>query len=511
MELTIAANKENNTAHNMELTITANKGECTGATAITPYKAKYEAKKPRYISKVEKKDAYAMTSKSTKFSFRTKRRETTSKAPQAIPKIPQSLTVTFTDEDMQEEDSDYNRPSYVSGYLCEVKINKILVDGGSAMNILPLHILKLLNISTEDLQPTCVMIQGFNQGGQRELGKVSLHLVIGELETISWSHVIDSKSTYNVLLGRPWIHSSDVVPSTLHQYLKYYKDGSKRTIKAYENPFTIKESHFVDAKYYQRKKTSEAQPKEEPDACKAARPTHPDTSEKVTEALKGLTLPLTQAKEVASTSLKGFVTQVQGSKIEHGMLNPKAYDLLVKAGFDPAKDVGMGKLPPEVIEGKVHGLSEIQKMLQCKGYIIKSSTAGFWYALKQPLHSLISNIQVLRKRVANYYIVDAGQEHRRNPRAAKTIRSQKKTKADGQPHSKDINPKFYQINLKPRQGGKPNRSTLGDRSLKNEGTTQGGGPTLIRGQKSRVLPTQPQTKTGWETKRIDSRRLLAQE
>ncbi|GAA0184177.1 hypothetical protein LIER_31465 [Lithospermum erythrorhizon] len=102
-------------------------------------------------------------------------------------------------------------------------------------------------------------------------------------------------------------------------------------IKADKNPLAIDESHFVDAKYYQRNKTSEAQPKEAQEAPKAAQPTHPNENEEVIEALKGLTLPLTQAEEVASTPLKGFFTLVQGSKIEYGMPNPKAYDLLVKA------------------------------------------------------------------------------------------------------------------------------------------------------------------------------------
>ncbi|GAA0174311.1 hypothetical protein LIER_27732 [Lithospermum erythrorhizon] len=109
----------------------------------------------------------------------------------------------------------------------------------------------------------------------------------------------------------------------------------------------------------QRKRTSESQPKEAQEAPRTAQPTHPSTNEEVIQALKGLTLPLTQVEETASTLLKSFVTPVQTPEIEHGMPNPKAYDLLVKAGYDPAKDAGMVKPPPEVTEGKVHGLNEI--------------------------------------------------------------------------------------------------------------------------------------------------------
>ncbi|GAA0138807.1 hypothetical protein LIER_00481 [Lithospermum erythrorhizon] len=62
-------------AHDMELTIAANKGKGVSTAEVTPYKAKYEAKRPREASKTEKKDAHNTTSKSTKFSFKTKRTE----------------------------------------------------------------------------------------------------------------------------------------------------------------------------------------------------------------------------------------------------------------------------------------------------------------------------------------------------------------------------------------------------------------------------------------------------
>ncbi|GAA0157682.1 hypothetical protein LIER_38496 [Lithospermum erythrorhizon] len=94
-----------------------------------------------------------------------------------------------------------------------------------------------------------------------------------------------------MLLRRPWIHNNNVVLSTPHQCLRYFKDSSERTIKADENPFIINESYFADAKCYQRKNTNEAQPKEEPEAHKATQPSYPSAEEEVTETLKGLTLP----------------------------------------------------------------------------------------------------------------------------------------------------------------------------------------------------------------------------
>ena len=94
------------------------------------------------------------------------------------------------------------------------------------------------------------MIQGFNQGGQRAIGKIRLHMLIGEVESSALFHVIDAKTTYKLLIVRPWLHDYGVVPSTYHQCLKYFLDGQVKKIVANHKPFTVVESHFADAKFY---------------------------------------------------------------------------------------------------------------------------------------------------------------------------------------------------------------------------------------------------------------------
>ena len=48
-----------------------------------------------------------------------------------------SLDLTFIDEDLLLGSMPHNRPLYVSGYAREQKIDRILIDGGSVVNILP--------------------------------------------------------------------------------------------------------------------------------------------------------------------------------------------------------------------------------------------------------------------------------------------------------------------------------------------------------------------------------------
>ena len=107
-----------------------------------------------------------------------------------------------------------------------------------------------LGITIEELSKSQMMIQGFNLEGQRAIDMILLELAMGDMSTTSIFHVIDSKTSYKLLLGQPWLHEHGVVASTLHQCLKYYSDGEKK-INGDVKPFPKAESHFVDARFFE--------------------------------------------------------------------------------------------------------------------------------------------------------------------------------------------------------------------------------------------------------------------
>ncbi|XP_055812085.1 uncharacterized protein LOC129882003 [Solanum dulcamara] len=53
------------------------------------------------------------------------------------------------------------------------------------------------------------------------IGEIDLPLQIGPEEFVVEFQVLDIPTSYNLLLGRPWIHMAGAVPSTLHQNLKF--------------------------------------------------------------------------------------------------------------------------------------------------------------------------------------------------------------------------------------------------------------------------------------------------
>ncbi|KAG9450509.1 hypothetical protein H6P81_010474 [Aristolochia fimbriata] len=157
--------------------------------------------------------------------------------------------ITFREE-AQLGTKNHNRPLFVSGYIRDHKINRILIDCGSAINILPIRTMKNIGLSAGDLSPSSLLIQGFNQEGQRTLGMMNLKLHIRDMLADTPLQVIDSRMSYNLLLSRPWLHSNGVVPSTLHQCFKYWENGEQKTVYADESPFTEAEASFADAKFY---------------------------------------------------------------------------------------------------------------------------------------------------------------------------------------------------------------------------------------------------------------------
>lgn len=159
-------------------------------------------------------------------------------------------TITFTDENLLLGNTEHNRPLFVSGDLAGERINRIMLDLGSAVNILPLKTLKRIGLCPTVLKSTNLVIQGFNQGSQRTMGTVSLDLDIqGFLTKVNY-HVINAPTSYNLLLGRPWMHQYKVVASTVHQCFDVLSGRVMRRISADDKPFTTSEAFYSDAKYY---------------------------------------------------------------------------------------------------------------------------------------------------------------------------------------------------------------------------------------------------------------------
>jgi hypothetical protein len=103
--------------------------------------------------------------------------------------------ITFTDEDLLLGSKPHNRPFFVFDYIREEKVNRILIDDGSAVNIMSKVTIKHLGISTEELSKSRLVIQGFNLEGQKAIRIIRLDVIMEDLKTRPLFHVIDSKTS----------------------------------------------------------------------------------------------------------------------------------------------------------------------------------------------------------------------------------------------------------------------------------------------------------------------------
>jgi hypothetical protein len=108
---------------------------------------------------------------------------------------------------------------YLKSYINGQPVNKMLVDTGAAVNIIPYSVLHRLARSTGDLIKTNVTLSDFNSQISEAQGVLSVDLTVGSKTVPTSFFIINSKSTYTVLLGRDWIHANCCIPSMMHQCL----------------------------------------------------------------------------------------------------------------------------------------------------------------------------------------------------------------------------------------------------------------------------------------------------
>jgi hypothetical protein len=66
------------------------------------------------------------------------------------------------------------------------------------------------------------------------IGTIEVELAVGPQVFLVTLQVMDIHPFYNLLLGKPWIHSAGAVTSSLHQCLKYIANGVLVIVKAEE-------------------------------------------------------------------------------------------------------------------------------------------------------------------------------------------------------------------------------------------------------------------------------------
>jgi hypothetical protein len=122
-------------------------------------------------------------------------------------------------EKPREKNYKHLKALYLKGYINGHPVNKILVDTGAIVNIMPYSVLCRLGHSAEDLIKTNITLSDFNGQASEAQDVLNVDLTVGSKTVLTSFFIISSKGTYTILLERDWIHANYCIPSLMHQCL----------------------------------------------------------------------------------------------------------------------------------------------------------------------------------------------------------------------------------------------------------------------------------------------------
>ena len=140
-------------------------------------------------------------------------------------KLDQSFVMGFSDKEkigtIQPHDDALVIVLRIGGY----DVKRVMVDQGSAAEIMYPDLFKGLNLRTEDLTPYNSPLVNFEGKVIIPKGQIRLPVQTGsEMVEVDFI-VVDAYSPYIAIVARPWLHTLGAVSSTLHQKIKYPSGG----------------------------------------------------------------------------------------------------------------------------------------------------------------------------------------------------------------------------------------------------------------------------------------------
>lgn len=144
--------------------------------------------------------------------------------------------VVFT-KTISDLPSGYDRPFYVIATVNGIELNRALLDSGYSINIISLAVLDAVGIAREKITGKPIEVYIFRGHKTFTVGFANLDLTVSPIRVAHMFHVINSQTSYCLLLRRPWIHYHKVVPSTHLQCLKAIRKWKRVHVNAMESLF----------------------------------------------------------------------------------------------------------------------------------------------------------------------------------------------------------------------------------------------------------------------------------
>ena len=130
-------------------------------------------------------------------------------------------TLSFSEEDKIETTQPHDDALLITFRIGDYDMKRVMVDGGSAVEIMYSNLYKGLKLKQEDLMPYNSPLMSFDGKLVIPMGMIRLPIQTSpEIVEVNFI-VVDTYSPYTAIIGRPWLHTLGAVASSLHQKMKF--------------------------------------------------------------------------------------------------------------------------------------------------------------------------------------------------------------------------------------------------------------------------------------------------
>ena len=149
----------------------------------------------------------------------------------STPVITTDEPISFTQDDLKGLDTPHNDPLVVELIIGDSRVTRVLIDTGSSVDLIFKDTLTAMSISDRQIKPISRPLAGFDGDFVMTIGTVKLPMFVGGMITWVKFVVIDKPAIYNAILGTPWLHQMQAIPSTYHQCVKFPTQNGVFTLR----------------------------------------------------------------------------------------------------------------------------------------------------------------------------------------------------------------------------------------------------------------------------------------
>ena len=145
-------------------------------------------------------------------------------------KVEIPLVMVFLNEDNIGTIQPYDDALVITLRIRGYDVKRVMVNQGSAVEIMYLDLYKGLNLKPGDLTPYNSPLVSFEGKLIILKGQIRLPMQTGS-EVVEVDFIVmDAYSPYTAIVARPWLHTLGAVSSTLHQKVKYPSESQIKEI-----------------------------------------------------------------------------------------------------------------------------------------------------------------------------------------------------------------------------------------------------------------------------------------